>query len=127
MGNVNEANIIMSTRARYLVVPTSLEWAAAEIVDSFKQAYEVSNTENVLPKLETVVWDYLENTGETTASTNWFVKGGDECDNLVFATAEKPFFGTQIVPGTIDHQCYGVTSFVPTYVNFRNIVGSTGA
>ncbi len=120
-----ESAIRKVARFTKLVVPPSLQWVAAEIIGSMKQAYENSNTENVLPNLEVIVYDRLEDTEDATNNTNWFLKS-DNIENLIMGWKERPFFGATQIDGGIDWRCYAVSRFVPAYVNWRGIVGSTG-
>lgn len=118
-GTVDEANVIIMCVPKKLIVPPELEYTAKDIIKSTNNAYELSNTVNNAPNLEIVVLDYL------TSATAWFAQAGN-LENLVFKWREKPFFGTQPIPKTVDTFCYGFARWDNGYSNWRGIVGSTG-
>lgn len=124
--SVDEADLISVIRPKYLVVPPALEWVANETLLSQKQAYEFSNTKNSITALEPIVMDYMASTGSTYAATNWFVLSRD-VDNFIFGWLERPWFTVQEVAQSPDLFCYGLMNFGTGCVNFRGVVGSTGA
>ena len=80
------------------------------IVDGIPQA------ESTLPNLQIVVLDYLAN------ANSYFLRAKD-MDNLVLAWREKPTFGSQQMPQSVDWFFYGYTRFVAGYEEWRGLVG----
>ena len=122
----SEANVKKVIRAEKLVVPEGLEWDADEIMFSQKQAHEFSNTKNSITKVEPVVNDFLTMNTDTNVATNWFLVSS-QIENLLFAWLERPWFDCQIIPMKVDLFYFGYMHFTATYVNWRGLVGSTGA
>ncbi len=124
--SVDEADILSVVVPRKLVVPPALEFKAHEIMSSERQAYETSNTTNSITSLDIKVMDFMAKTGSTYAATNWFLVSND-VENLIFGWLEKPWFDSQIVQQSPDLFCYMFMHFATATVNWRGLVGSTGA
>ena len=119
----DEAGIPISTRATQLVVCPDLEFTAQVIVRSILQSGTNNNDVNVLPNLEIVVWDYLDDpTGQIKP---WFIQD-KTIDNLLFLRREEPIFGSRQLERKMDYNMYGYTRFDTGYCDWRGLVGSTG-
>ena len=119
----DEAGIPISTRATQLVVCPDLEFTAQVIVRSILQSGTNNNDVNVLPNLEIVVWDYLDDpTGQIKP---WFVQD-TTIDNLLFLRREEPIFGSKQIQRKMDYNMYGYTRFDTGYCDWRGLVGSKG-
>lgn len=117
---VDEAGVKIMATPKKLIVPADLEFTAKAIVNSNGPAGELSNDTNTVPRLEIVVLDYL------SSATAWFVQAGN-IENLLFMWREKPMFDKQPIPKTIDHFFFGYARWSQGYVDWRGLVGSTGA
>lgn len=116
---VDEANEKIMALARQLIVGPDLEFTAREITRSTNQAFEQSNTKNVLEGLEPIVMDYIE-------GDSWFLRD-PRFKNTVFLWREKPFYDSYQLPKTVDFFMFGYSRFVEGYYDWRGLVGSTGA
>lgn len=123
--NYDEAELLNIARFKYLIVPPALEFTAAEILGSAKQAFEFSNTENSIGGLEIKVNDFMQFTGDTYAASNWFLASPD-IDNLMFGWMDKPWFNVEKTPRSVDFFAYGYMKFSVGVINWRGLVGSTG-
>lgn len=118
---VNNANNLIMTRAKQLLVGPELEWTAKEITKSVNQAHELSNTKNVIESLEPVVMDYI--TGDT-----WVLRDTNPMyQNVTLGWRDKVTFDSEKIPKTVDWFYYGYTRYSCGYVSWRGLVGSNGA
>lgn len=125
--NVDEANLVNVIIPKLLLIPYGLEFKAAEILGSEKQAYEFANTKNVIGGIDYFVSDYIARTGDTNAATNWFLISHD-VENAVFGKLEDTWFDAHKLQMTAnDVFAFGYTHFGVGIVNWRGLVGSTGA
>lgn len=119
----DEAGIPIATRATQLVVCPDLEFTAEVIVRSILQSGTNNNDVNVIPNLEIVVWDYLDDpTGQIKP---WFIQD-TSIDNLLFLRREEPIFGSKQLERRMDYNMYGYTRFDTGYCDWRGLVGSKG-
>lgn len=116
---VNGAGHKIQARANQLIVGPDLEFTAKEIVGSNLQAYEQSNTKNVIEGLTPIIMDYIE--GDT-----WVIKDSSY-ENLAFLVRESEWFDSQKLPKTVDFFMFGYKRFDVGYFDVRGIVGSAGA
>lgn len=108
----------------HLVVPVDLEWKAKEILQSVKQAYEESNTANVLPDLKITCLPYL---GDQLGShTMWYVMDKNVAE-LRLDFRDYPQFDSQPLPKTIDRFYFGFAAWAVGYTAWQGIVGSLGS
>lgn len=105
-------------RAKQLITGPDLEWTAKEIVQSVNQAHELSNTKNVI-NLEPIVMDYID--GDI-----WVLRD-PSFENLMFLVREAEWFDSQKLPKTVDFFVFGYKRFDVGYVDYRGLVGSSGA
>lgn len=117
--HVNEAGVKIQANAKQLLVGPDNEFIALELTGSTKQAFEQSNTKNVIGGLKPVVLDYV--TGAT-----WVLRDPD-IENLKFGWRERPFFDSQKLPKTVDFFVFGFCRFDTGYCDWRGLVASTGA
>lgn len=118
---VNNAGLPIMTRGKQLVTGPELEWTAKEITKSVNQAYENSNTKNVIEGLEPVVMDYI--TGD-----KWVLRDTNPIyQNISLGWRDKVTFDSEKIPKTVDWFYYGYTRFSYGYVSWRGLVGSKGA
>jgi len=108
-------------RADQLIVAGDNEWNAHEILESSLKAQELSNTKNVLPKLNVVILDYLP----TAAAAYWWLRDSS-VDNVKIKFREKVWFDSQPIPKTVDWFFFGFCRYATGYSDFRGIVGSAG-
>jgi phage major head subunit gpT-like protein len=119
----DEAGVPIAARATQLVVCPDLEFTAEVIVRSILQSGTNNNDVNVIPNLEIVVWDYLDDpTGQVKP---WFVQD-KTLDNLLFLRREEPIFGSKQLERKMDYNMYGYTRFDTGYCDWRGLVGSKG-
>ncbi len=116
---VNEAGVLIQARGKKLFAGPELEFTVLEITKSTNQAFELSNTKNVIEGLQPVIMDYI--TGDT-----WGIKDPN-IENLMFKWRERPFYDSQTLPKTIDFFMYGVTRYDVGYIDPRGLVASQGA
>lgn len=115
----NEAGTIIPARARQLWVGPDNEFTAMEIIKSVNQAFELSNTSNVIEGIQVKVWDYI--TGDT-----WILRDPN-FENVKMAWRDKPRYDSMPLPKTVDFFMYGYARFDTGYMDWRGLVGSTGA
>ncbi|MEC0265139.1 Mu-like prophage major head subunit gpT family protein [Paenibacillus anseongense] len=115
---VDSAGLKIQANAKQLIVSPDNEFAAKEIVGSTNQAFEMSNTENVVGGLKPIVLDYL-------TGTKWFLRDPN-FKNLVLAWREKPIFDSERVQGTMDMRMYGYARWAEGYYDWRGLAGSLG-
>lgn len=119
----DEAGVPIATRATQLVVCPDLEFTAEVIVRSILQSGTNFNDVNVIPNLEIVVWDYLDD--PTGVMKPWFIQD-TTFDNLLFLRREEPIFGSKQLERKMDYNMYGYTRFDTGYCDWRGLVGSKG-
>jgi phage major head subunit gpT-like protein len=124
--SLDEAGLKSVVRFKYLVVPPALEFTANEILGSSLQAYEMSNTANSLGGLQIKVNDFFPATSDTYRNSNWFLISND-IDNIMFGWLEDPQFEVQKTPRRVDYFALGYMRFAVGTINFRGLIGSTGA
>ena len=115
---LNEAGTIIPARAKQLIVGPENEFTALEILKSVNQAFELSNTANVIEGIRPIVWDYIE--GKTA------VLRDPDYENLKFLWRDRPRFGSMPLPKTVDWFMYGYARFDTGYMDWRGLVGITG-
>lgn len=118
-GTVNEAGEKILAVADTAWVAANLEWTLATLLQSAGAAGEISNNKNVLPGLRRAVMDYL--------TDNYWGVADTSMEHLVFMWYEKPHYGMERIPNSDDFRMFGQSAFDVGYVNWRGIVGSTGA
>lgn len=116
----DEANVRIMAMPKKLIVPPELEFVAKTILESKGTAGQLSNDSNTVPNLQLVVLDYL------SSATAWFVQAGS-IENLKLLWREKPLFDSQKIQKTVDSFMYGYARWTQGYVDWRGLVGSTGA
>lgn len=116
----NNANLKIVSRARQLITGPELEWTAKEITASDKQAYEQSNTKNVVEGLKPVVMDYIEGQKWVLRDTNPMFQ------NITLGWRDKVSFDSHKIPKTIDWFYFGFTRFAYGYVGYLGLAGSQG-
>jgi Mu-like prophage major head subunit gpT len=105
-----------------LVVPQSLQFTAATILQSALQAGTTNNDKNVLPNMELVVNDYWD----AYTQTRWFIMGPRHQVNMIWW--DKPEFQKYPIMNKNGSQSWlGYARFTPRAENWRHTVGSTGA
>ena len=117
---VNNANELIAMRPKQLVVGPELEWTAKEIVKSVNQAFEMTNTKNVIEGLDPVIMDYI-------TGTKWILRDTNPMwQNITLGWRDKVAFDKSQIPRTLDWFYYGYTRFSYGYVSWRGLVGSAG-
>lgn len=117
---VNNANELISMRGKQLFVGPELEWTSKEITKSINQAYEQSNTKNVIEGLDPIVMDYI-------TGTKWVLRDSNPMwQNITLGWRDKVTFDKEKIPKTVDWFYYGYTRFSYGYVSWRGLVGSAG-
>lgn len=105
-----------------LIVPQSLQFTAATILQSALQAGTGNNDKNVLPNMELVVNDFWDE----YSTTRWFIQGPQHQANLVWR--ERPTFERYPVMNKNGSQSWlGYARFALRAENWRHLVGSTGS
>src|SRR5690606_5183084 len=107
---VNQAGIKIQARAKMLIVGPDNEFTALEITKSTNQAFELSNTKNVIEGLRPFVMDEID-------GDSWFLKDGN-IENLLFLFRERPWYDSQKLAKTIDFFMFGVTRYDVGYVDY---------
>lgn len=111
----------IASNPRKLVVPQSLQFTAATILQSALQAGTTNNDKNVLPDLELVVNNYWD---EYT-QTRWFLEGSRHKLNMIWR--DRPSFEKFPVMNKNGSQSWlGYARFKPLAANWRHLVGSNG-
>lgn len=104
-----------------LIVPQSLQFTAATILQSALQAGTGNNDKNTLPNMELVVNDFWD---EYT-QVRWFIQGPQHQVNLIWR--ERPTFERYPVMNKNGSQSWlGYARMAPRAENWRHLVGSTG-
>lgn len=108
---------------KYLLVPTALETAAAEILKSEKQAYTADNTTNVLREegLQIIVWRYLSD------DDAWFVVSEQDQTGLINMVASKMRMKIEDDFNTESAKIKVFYREVPDFVDWYGTFGSPGA
>ncbi|MDR0931374.1 MAG: Mu-like prophage major head subunit gpT family protein [Clostridiales bacterium] len=117
--DVAGSTVIAAIPSQLIVHPDN-EFVARTIVYSKNTSGGALNDINSLPNLDVVVMDYL------TDEDAWFVKAKN-VDNLMFFWREKPIFGSQQLPQTMDYFYYGYARFCAGYADWRGLVGGNVA
>jgi phage major head subunit gpT-like protein len=115
---INPAGLKIMARAKELVVGPDLEFTAKEITQSTLQAFEESNTKNVIQGVTPVVMDYIE-------GNKWILRD-PKFQNITLGWRDKPFFDSYQIPKTVDWFYFGYARFVAAHVHFLGLVASTG-
>jgi len=115
---LNEAGTIIPARTKRLVTGPENEWTALEILKSVNQAYELSNTSNVIEGIRPFVWDYIE-------GTTWMLQD-PSYENLKVLWRDRPKFDSMPLPKTVDWFMYGYMRLDTGYMDWRGIVASDG-
>lgn len=115
---LNEAGIIVPARGKQIVVGPDNEWTILEILKSVNQAFELSNTANVIEGIRPFVWNYITGGKAILRDT--------EYENLKLLWRDKPRFDSMPLPKTVDWFMYGYTRFDTGYMDWRGLVGITG-
>jgi phage major head subunit gpT-like protein len=104
-----------------LIVPQTLQFTAATILQSALQAGTGNNDKNVLPNMELVVNDFWD---EYTQS-RWFIQGPQHKVNMIWR--ERPSFEKYPIMNKNGSQSWlGYCRFAPRATNWRHLVGSSG-
>jgi len=98
---------------KFLIVHPNDEYTARSILNPV--TLDNLGLTTSAPNLELVVLDYLEN------DKAWYVKAGNT-ENLAFVWRERPTFGAQAVPGSLDWLFYGYTRMAAKAGDWRGIV-----
>lgn len=117
--NLDDVGIPNPVPARYLVVPRDLEFDAKEIIGTERVPYSGDNTINALPPLEVVVWDYLDNNGDTS---NWFLTAEKSQTKLKYferypltQVAEDIDFNMTMKYGIYEKYVFGASDYIGTF------------
>lgn len=112
----------ISSRPTKLVVPQSLQFTAATILQSALVAGTTNNDKNVLPDMELVVSDFWD----TLSTTRWFIAGNRHKLNHIWRV--KPEFKKKpIMEDNMSQKWLGYLREANEATNWRHLVGSTGA
>ncbi|MBY0205255.1 Mu-like prophage major head subunit gpT family protein [Paenibacillus cucumis (ex Kampfer et al. 2016)] len=116
---VNEAGVKIQSRAKQIIVGPDNEYTSRDILRSTNQAFEMSNTINSIEGISAIVMDYID--GPT-----WILRD-PSIDNLVFGWRDRTFYDSMKLPKTVDFFMFGFARWDCTHVDWRGLVGSTGA
>ncbi|RAV22207.1 Mu-like prophage major head subunit gpT family protein [Paenibacillus contaminans] len=116
---VNQAGIKIQARAKRLITGPDLEFTALEITKSTNQAFEMSNTKNVIEGLLPIVMDEID-------GDSWFLQDPN-IDNLLFLFRERPWYDSQKLQKSVDFFMFGFTRYDVGYCDYLGLVGSQGA
>lgn len=104
-----------------LVVPQTLQFTAATILQSALQAGTGNNDKNVLPNMELVVSDFWD----AYTQVRWFIMGPQHQANIIWR--DRPEFSKYPIMNKNGSQSWlGYSRFKPRAENWRHLVGSTG-
>ena len=104
-----------------LIVPQSLQFTAATILQSALQAGTGNNDKNVLPNMELVVNDFWD----AYTQVRYFIQGPQHKINMIWR--DRPQFEKYPVMNKNGSQSWlGYARFKPRGNNWRHTVGSTG-
>lgn len=111
----------ISSRVKSLVVPLSLQFEAATILQSALVAGKDDNDKNVLPNLELIVNDFWD----VYTQKRWFIQGPRHQMNMIWWN--KPEFEKYPVRNKNGSQSWiGYMRVAPRTENWRHTVGSPG-
>ena len=111
----------ISSRVNKLVVPQSLQFTAATILQSALQAGTNNNDKNVLPNMELVVNDFWD----AYTQQRWFIMGPRHQVNMVWW--DQPEFEKYPITNKNKSQSWlGYMRLAPRAENWRHTVGSPG-
>lgn len=117
----DEGNKKISSRVNKLVVPLSLQFTAATILQSALVPGTANNDKNVLPDMELVVNDFWD----AYSQTRWFIQGPRHQLNMIWwDRAEFAKYPIQNKNGS--QSWLGYMRLAPRSENWRHLVGSTG-
>lgn len=112
----------ISSRVKSLVVPLSLQFEAATILQSALVPGTPNNDKNVLPDLELIVSDFWD----VYTQSRWFIQGPRHQLNMIWWN--KPEFEKFPIRNKNGSQSWlGYMRLAPRAENWRHLVGSTGA
>jgi len=104
-----------------LIVPQSLQFTAATILQSALIAGSGNNDKNVLPNMELVVNDFWD----AYSTVRWFITGPRHQIDMIWR--DKPSFEKYPIMNKNGSQSWlGYARFKPRAQNWRHSVGSTG-
>lgn len=104
-----------------LIVPQTLQFTAATILQSALIAGSANNDKNVLPNMELVVSDYWD----VYNTTKWFISGPRHQVNAIWW--DKPEFNKYPIMNKNGSQSWlGYARLQPKAENWRHVVGSSG-
>ena len=112
----DETGYLLQVIPDKLVVSSDLYFQALRVFNSIQVAGSELNDKNVLPKVDIISMDYL-------ANGIWFLQDSTY-ENLVFFWREKPKFGYERIPNTMDFSYYGYARFGTGYLNWRGLYGA---
>ncbi|MBB6694382.1 Mu-like prophage major head subunit gpT family protein [Cohnella xylanilytica] len=112
----------ISSRVNRLVVPLSLQFTAATILQSALVAGTQNNDKNVLPDMELIVNDFWD----VYTQSRWFIMGPRHQLNMIWW--DRPMFEKYPIRNKNKSQSWlGYMRLNPKAENWRHLVGSTGA
>lgn len=118
----DESGKKISSIPNKLVVPQSLQFTAATILQSALVAGSQLNDKNVLPNMELVVSDFWD----AYTQTRWFIMGPRHQLNMIWW--DKPMFEKYPIRNKNKSQSWlGYFRATPRAENWRHLVGSTGS
>lgn len=121
----DERNLLIRGQADILLIPTELQWTAAELLDSQQRSDTANNAINVIQRnrvgLETIVSPYL------TDANAWFILSDPSQHNLVYYWRDEPFTDSALDFDTRNMKTAMLYSMSHGAFDWRNIVGSAGA
>lgn len=111
----------ISSIANKLVVPQSLQFDAATILQSALQSGTANNDKNVLPNMELVVSDFWD----VYTQSRWFIQGARHQLNMIWW--DRPMFEKYPIVNKNKSQSWlGYMRVAPKAENWRHLVGSAG-
>lgn len=111
----------ISSRVNKLVVPLSLQFTAATILESALVPGTPNNDKNVLPNMELVVNDFWD----AYTQSKWFIMGPRHQVNMIWW--DKPEFAKYPITNKNGSQSWlGYMRLNPRAENWRHVVGSLG-
>ncbi|WP_199614646.1 Mu-like prophage major head subunit gpT family protein [Paenibacillus alkalitolerans] len=111
----------ISSRPSKLVVPQSLQFTAASILQSALQTGTANNDKNVLPNLELVVSDFWDQ----YTTVRWFICGNRHQLNHIWRV-QPEFKKRQYMNPNGSQSWDGYFRHANEITNWRHLVGSTG-
>lgn len=111
----------ISSIANKLVVPQSLQFDAATILQSALQSGTANNDKNVVPTMELVVSDFWD----VYTQSRWFIMGPRHQANMIWW--DRPMFEKYPIINKNKSQSWlGYMRLAPKAENWRHLVGSAG-